>query len=48
MKKNYISPDFLMVALRTRSSVLLSYSNSKAAKDATVLSREADFDDEDF
>ena len=48
MKKNYISPDFMTVALKTRSSVLLNYSNTEASKSATVLSREADFDDEDF
>ncbi len=48
MKKNYISPDFLTVALKTRSSVLLNYSNTEAASDATVLSRDLDIDEDDF
>ena len=48
MKKTYISPNFLTVALKTRSSVLLNYSNTEASKSATVLSREADIDEEDF
>ena len=49
MKKNYISPDFLMVTLKTRSKLLnTSYSTDSAKSGATVFSREADFDDDDF
>ena len=49
MKKTYISPDFLTVALKTRSKLLnTSYSNDKAASGATVFGRELDVDEDDF
>ncbi len=49
MKKTYISPDFLTVALKTRSKLLsASYSNTQAASDATVFGRELDIDEDDF
>ncbi|MBQ7511939.1 MAG: hypothetical protein IJU11_04255 [Prevotella sp.] len=47
MKKTYQIPALEVVAFKSNGNLLLSYSNTEAANDATVLGREsADFDEE--
>ena len=48
MKKTYISPSILIVELRAKRPVLVGASNTQAASDATVLSRDLDIDEDDF
>ncbi len=50
MKKTYISPDFLTVALKTRAKLLnASYNGSQqAASNADVFARDLDIDEDDF
>lgn len=47
MKKTYHVPALEVVAFKSNGNLLLSYSTTEAASNATVLGREsADFDEE--
>ncbi len=46
MKKNYINPNTIIVEVKNQS-LLVQYSTTEAASDATTLSRRGDWDDEE-
>ena len=48
MKKTYNNPELTVVTLTSSANLLLSYSSTEAASNATVLGRESDdFDEEE-